>query len=214
LDKKNAGALKGSNEMRQITFSPYASRYYQGAVPDYKTFVENSPKIKAAVDMAIQVHKDNKDANQIFYAPFGVEFFPLIQRYLVKEGGYKENEVAIIAGGVSKAKKSEIQNSFNAGKIKVIIGSDTIQEGVNLQERTTDMYILALPWNFTELKQLVGRAWRQGNQWKRVRIHNIFIENSVDVFQSQKYRPSRSGTKTPLNTKAITSIPATLTSRI
>jgi len=42
------------------------------------------------------------------------------------------------------------------GKIKIIIGSEAIQEGMNLQENTTDIYMLTLPYNFTSLRQVEG----------------------------------------------------------
>lgn len=184
--RKEGGTLKGIGEMKKTTFSPYASNYYKGTMPTYKEFVDNSPKIKAVMEMVKQVHLDNKDANQVIYSPLGLEFFPHIKEYLIREGGFKPNEVAIISGAVSKTKRVEIQEQFNEGKIKVIIGSDAIQEGVNLQKKTTDLYVLSLPWNFTELKQVVGRVWRQGNEWKKVRIHDVYIENSVDVFLAQK----------------------------
>ena len=42
----------------------------------------------------------------------------------------------------------------------MVIGSEAIQEGMNLQENTTDIYMLSLPYNFTSLRQVEGRAWR------------------------------------------------------
>lgn len=183
---KNAGKLAGIGEMRKITYSPYSSRYYKGALPTYKEFVENSPKVRATMEAIRQNKKDEPAANQVIYSPIGVEYFPLIKEYLVKELGFKDSEIGVITGAVKGKDRVPIQERFNKGIIKIIIGSDAIQEGVNLQEKTTDLYILALPWNFTELKQVVGRVWRQGNEWKNIRVHNVFIENSVDVFQSQK----------------------------
>ncbi|MCX6724256.1 MAG: helicase-related protein [Candidatus Staskawiczbacteria bacterium] len=185
-NKNKGGALKGVGEMRAITFSPYASSYYKGARPTYESFVNNSPKVKAVVEMVIQNHSDNKDANQVIYSPIGVEYLPMIKDYLVQKGGFKADQVGIITGSVKGDERVVIQDRFNEGKVKVLIGSDAIQEGVNLQRKSTDLYIMALPWNFTELKQVTGRIWRQGNEWKNIRVHNVFIENSVDVFQSQK----------------------------
>ena len=89
-------------------------------------------------------------------------------------------------GGTSKKLRVSIQDDFNAGKIKIVIGSEPIQEGMNLQENTTDIYMLTLPYNFTSLRQVEGRAWRQGNKNENVRINFMLTNDSIDVFMLQK----------------------------
>lgn len=105
--------------------------------------------------------------------------------YLVTEVGYSKDEIGIITGATSKNQRITIQNDFNKGKIKVIIGSEAIQEGMNLQEKTSDLYLLSLPYNFTSLRQTEGRAWRQGNKWENVRINFMLTNDSIDVFMLQ-----------------------------
>jgi hypothetical protein len=70
--------------------------------------------------------------------------------------------------------------------VKVLIGSQAIREGINLQNRATVLYDLWLDWNPTDLKQLEGRIWRFGNQFANVRIVIPLIENSIDVAIFQK----------------------------
>jgi len=67
-----------------------------------------------------------------------------LKEYLVTEVGPKD-EIDIIAGATNKNQRIAIQNDFNKGKIKVIIGSEAIQGGMNLQEKTSDLYLLSLP---------------------------------------------------------------------
>lgn len=185
-DKTGSGFLQGIGELRQIAFSPFLSRFNQAGIPDAKQFVEGSPKIKLTMDLVAETLKNVKGAGQLIYSTLGVETFPLMQQYLIEEVGLKPSEVAIISGKTPKNKRSQIQQDFNDGKVKVILGSDAIQEGVNLQEKTTDLYLLSQPWNFTAVRQVIGRAWRQGNQWRNVRINQMFTENSIDIFMSQK----------------------------
>ena len=185
-DKKHAGALKAIGELRAVAFSPYLSRYYAGKAPTAKEFVENSPKIKAMVEIIKQSLKDNPTGGHLIYSPVGVEYFPLVKEALLDATGLKSSQIDIISGATPKPKRGSIQEGFNAGKILIVLGSDAIQEGVNLQENTTDLHILSLPWNFTQVRQVIGRAWRQGNKYPRVRVNTYFTENSVDVFLSQK----------------------------
>ena len=175
--------LQGIGSARQVAFSPYS---VLGMPNDYKTFVENSPKIDATIKLIKQNKKDFSDAGQIIYSEVCVDTFPLIKEYLVREIGYKDSEVRIITGATSNAERLKIQEAFNTGDVKVVIGSPAIKEGLNLQGNTTDMYILSLPWNFTQLRQIEGRGWRQGNRWKNIRINYMLTEDSADVFMLQR----------------------------
>jgi superfamily II DNA/RNA helicase len=135
----------------------------------------------------IQQNKiDKPEVGQIIYSELAVAEFPKLKEYLVNEIGYKKEEIGIITGATSKNQRIDIQNNFNSGKIKVIIGSEAIQEGMNLQENTSDMFLLSLPYNFTSLRQVEGRAWRQGNKWENVRINFMLTNDSIDVFMLQK----------------------------
>lgn len=171
---------------RLIAISPYLSVYYHEKNPSDKEFIENSPKLKTTMELIAQNKKDKAEAGQIIYSELAIKEFPKIKDYLVKEVGYDPKEVAIITGATSRAKRISIQNDFNAGKIKIVIGSEAIQEGMNLQGNTTDMYMLSLPYNFTSLRQTEGRAWRQGNKWENVRINYMLTNDSIDVFMLQK----------------------------
>ena len=110
------------------------------------------------MDLIRQNKKDIPDAGQIIYSQLAVAEFPRMKEYLVTSIGYKPDEIGAITGATSKAQRIAIQNDFNSGKIKIIIGSEAIQEGMNLQENTTDLYLLSLPYNFTTLRQVEGRA--------------------------------------------------------
>ncbi|MBV2165372.1 MAG: DEAD/DEAH box helicase family protein [Kaistella sp.] len=171
---------------RLIAISPFLSPYYEGKEPSVKEFVEESPKLKQTMDLIQQNKKDIPQSGQIIYSELAVSEFPKMKEYLVQEVGYKPEEVGVITGATSKPHRLKIQDEFNAGKIKVVIGSEAIQEGMNLQENTTDIYMLSLPYNFTSLRQVEGRAWRQGNKNENVRINFMLTNDSIDVFILQK----------------------------
>ncbi|WP_228458162.1 Atg14 domain-containing protein [Chryseobacterium schmidteae] len=46
--------------------------------------------------------------------------------------------------------------------------------------------MLSLPYNFTTLRQVEGRAWRQGNRHENVRVNFMLTNDSIDVFMLQK----------------------------
>ena len=171
---------------RLIAISPYLSPYYDDEFPSVKEFIENSPKLNETMNLIRQNKKDISTAGQIVYSELAVSEFPKMKEYLITEVGYKPEEVGVITGATSKPNRLKIQDDFNSGKIKIIIGSEAIQEGMNLQENTTDLYMLSLPYNFTTLRQVEGRAWRQGNKFENVRINFMLTNDSIDVFMLQK----------------------------
>jgi hypothetical protein len=71
-------------------------------------------------------------------------------------------------------------------RVKVLIGSASIQEGINLQAYSSVLYNLYIGFNPTDQIQLEGRIWRQGNAFNNVRIVIPLMENSMDIFMFQK----------------------------
>ena len=195
FDESEEGAiLSHILNARLIAFSPYLSKNYEGDVDKVSTkdFIENSPKLKTTMDLIRQNKTDKPEAGQIIYSELAVQQFPRLKEYLVDQVGYKADEVGIITGATNKNQRLDIQEKFNAGKIKIVIGSEAIQEGMNLQENTTDMYLLTLPYNFTSLRQTEGRMWRQGNKWENVRMNYMLTNDSIDVFMLQKLQAKQS----------------------
>jgi len=170
---------------------------------DFMDFIERSPKIQYTMDCVGTVKKWHETRNkevsgQIIYIDRGKQFFPLIKQYLETVLGYKKgvrlnsntrlkvDEVEIITGGMPGKKKEKIKDAFNDGSCKIIIGTSTIKEGINLQKKSTVLYNLYPNWNPTDIRQLEGRLWRQKNENGYVRIVMPLMENSMDVFVFQK----------------------------
>ncbi|MCP1253293.1 toprim domain-containing protein [Elizabethkingia sp. S0634] len=191
-EKEKGAILTHILNARLIAISPYLSPYYDEEQPSLKDFIENSPKLKLTMDLIRQNKSDLPEVGQIIYSELAVAEFPKLKDYLVTEVGYPKDEIGIITGATSKNQRIAIQNDFNKGKIKIIIGSEAIQEGMNLQENTSDLYLLSLPYNFTSLRQTEGRAWRQGNKWENVRINFMLTNDSIDVFMLQKLQAKQS----------------------
>ena len=178
--------LAGIGHARLIAFSPFASGASGFTARNYKEFVEGSPKLLATMRLVAESKRGNDSSGQLIYSELGIEYFDLLREYLIREVGYKEDEVVILSGKTSISERGRIQKGFNDGQIKVVLGSPAIKEGVNLQRNATDLYILSLPWNFTQLIQVEGRCWRQGNQWHHLRVNYMLTEDSADVFMLQK----------------------------
>lgn len=95
---------------------------------------------------------------------------------LVK-GGIPRDQIAVVDGSVSKAKRKEIADKMNTAQIRVAIGnSDTLGVGVNMQRNLRAMHHMDAPWMPGELEQRNGRGERQGNQWNTVFEYRYITE--------------------------------------
>lgn len=199
-EQEGARILRGITLGRQIAFSPYLFSCLKEGNADvnYKEFIQSSPKLMYVVGCIASVKNHFEKlkepmSGQVIYSNAGISFFPLIKEYLVKELGFDASEVDFIKGGMTARKKELIKDKFLDGRVKVLIGSQTIREGINLQNRATDLYNLWLDWNPTDLHQLEGRIWRFGNKYANVRIVIPLVEDSVDtaIFQKLEEKTSR-----------------------
>lgn len=75
--------------------------------------------------------------------------------------------------------KSEIKARFRSGKLEVLIGTDSMSEGLNLQ--TSGRLInYDMPWNLMRVEQRIGRVDRIGASYKDIRISNYFYADTVE----------------------------------
>lgn len=168
-------------------------------IPTMSEFVESSPKLKFTCDSIIAQYKKNSSNGQIMYMPSGVEQFPQVKNYLIKHGIPKE-AIATVAGAATTDKalddRAKVFDEFNDvnGKCKIIIGSSTIKEGCNLQGNTTTIYCTQLDWNPTDVQQLWGRGWRQGNKQGIVHCVTPLMHDSLDPMIYQKHDEKSSRT--------------------
>ncbi|MBS1635391.1 MAG: hypothetical protein JST26_05665 [Bacteroidetes bacterium] len=190
-EEEGTRILRGMSFARQLALSPYLYACNPDKHPTATQYIETSPKLQYIMECIRSVKRFHEErgeevSGQVIYMNAGVHFFPLIKEYLVTKIGYREDEVGIIKSGMSAAKKEGIKERFLAGSVKIIIGSATIKEGINLQNRSTVLYNAWLDWNPTDVKQLEGRIWRYGNMYANVRIVNPLMEDSIDTFIFQK----------------------------
>ena len=235
-----AKALQCLNWGRALCLNPYlfkCSGYKTEPTP--KQYVEASPKL-LYVMLCIQSVKEYHEkegglmSGQVIYMDFGVKAFPLIRDYLVEELAFDLQEIGIISGKGNYVGKKRYTNkvsvqdfflgrSLNAetGKytqiadnkrVKVLIGSQAIREGINLQDYASVLYNCFLDYNPTDNVQLIGRIWRQGNAFANVRIVMPLMADCIDIFMFQKLQDkterinqiwTKAGNKNELDTTAF-----------
>ncbi|WP_411129791.1 DEAD/DEAH box helicase [Streptomyces sp. x-19] len=75
--------------------------------------------------------------------------------------------------------KAEIKTRFRNRDVEVLIGTDSMSEGLNLQ--TSGRLInYDMPWNLMRVEQRIGRIDRIGAAYERLQISNYFYEDTVE----------------------------------
>ena len=202
VDREDGYMFRAMNAMKFCAISPalvspdFIPEGYE--VPPVSEIVESSPKLKFVCDSIIEQYKKAPSHGQIMYMPLGVEQHPQVKNYLIRHGIPKE-VVEIMPKGTSEKlmdRREEIKNDFNDidGKCKILIGGQDIKEGVSLNGNTTSIYCTQLDWNPTDVQQLWGRGWRQGNKQGIVHCVVPLMHDSLDPMIYQKHDEKSSRT--------------------
>ena len=90
------------------------------------------------------------------------------------------NKSGIYERGIfQRASREEIKTLVQKGQIRLLLGTDSASEGLNLQRLGT-LINLDLPWNPTRLEQRKGRIQRIGQIYDEVWIYNMRYKDSVE----------------------------------
>lgn len=185
--------FKGMNNLRMNMISPALVKEKYGVregikIPELSKMVDSSPKLQVVCKTVIEVYNVRPECGQIIYLPRGVKESTSVKQYLTKNG-IPSKAIALINSGTTELQKQKITTAFNdpSAPLKVLIGSETISEGVDLNGNTLVLYNCMLGWNPTEPVQVEGRLWRQGNRQKKVHIVYPLMYNSIDSLIYQKH---------------------------
>lgn len=184
-DDKGA-VLRAISKSRIATISP--DIYNKNLEVSAEDFIKNSPKLEYVMNAIESMKNSDAKTSQLLYMPIGVDFLPKIKEYLVNKGVYNANEIGIIKAGVNDDKINEIVDSFNdkKGDLKLIIGTNKMKEGMNLNQNSSVLYVPYMDWNPTDYMQIVGRIWRRGNNYDDIRVVVPLLKDSTDSFMFQK----------------------------
>lgn len=128
-------------------------------------------KIERLIELVDEAHQEGQKV--IVYS-----FFRSVISYVARELGDKALEP--ITGDLSPKKRQELVDTFTESKLpKVLIGQiQAAGTGLNIQ--SASVVILCEPQIKPTLEtQAIARAHRMG-QVRRVRVHRLIVENSVD----------------------------------
>ncbi|RJP58928.1 MAG: hypothetical protein C4549_03015 [Deltaproteobacteria bacterium] len=93
---------------------------------------------------------------------------------------FSKTSIEKISGRITSARRrSEIVDNFMSGKTDVLMSTDVLSEGMNLQKAR---YLINydLHWNPTRMIQRAGRIDRIGSPFKQIYVYNFFPEEELE----------------------------------
>lgn len=100
--------------------------------------------------------------------------------YLEKNLKTKDFDTFIMHGDMSLNARTEIFGKFDRAKEAILIATDVISEGLNLQRLASNVVHYELPWNPNRLEQRNGRIDRIGQKREIVYIRTLVVDKSMD----------------------------------
>ncbi len=147
-------------------------------------------KVGVCADNVTRVYNEYPGTTQIVYCDIstpkdGFNIYDELKKELIYRG-VPADEIMFIHEAKTEAQRSKIEKLFNAGKIRVLIGSTMkLGTGCNVQERLLAVHHLDVPWRPADMVQREGRIIRQGNTNEKVYVFRYVTEGSFDAYTWQ-----------------------------
>ena len=108
--------------------------------------------------------KDKKDRIVIFTER--IETLNFLKKNLLKDLKLKNEQVAILYGGMSDIDQQQVVEAFGkeAAPVRLLIASDVASEGINLHYLSHRMIHFDIPWSLMVFQQRNGRIDRYGQE--------------------------------------------------
>jgi superfamily II DNA or RNA helicase len=101
--------------------------------------------------------------------------------YLAKQLKLDGFALFTIYGELSAAQRREIFAAFAHAEPAVLIATDCISEGLNLQHAAAEIIHYELPWNPNRLEQRNGRVDRFGQRERVVGVRTLVLDDELDM---------------------------------
>ncbi len=87
-------------------------------------------------------------------------------------------QVTVITGRISDEERRPMIDAIDSDRPRVLVATDCLSEGINLQEKFTACLHYDLPWNPNRLEQREGRVDRYGQKASKVKAVRFYGRNN------------------------------------
>ncbi|MBE0427607.1 MAG: DEAD/DEAH box helicase family protein [Nitrospirae bacterium] len=137
---------------------------------------ESDAKLKGLKRRLLEFSKKGQVVIFTYYA----DTLDYIYKNVSEDTLFSKTSIEKISGRISSVKRrTEIVDDFMSGKTDVLMSTDVLSEGMNLQKA---QYLINydLHWNPTRMIQRAGRIDRIGSPFKDIYVYNFFPEEELE----------------------------------
>jgi superfamily II DNA or RNA helicase len=174
----------GQRTERQIYGSPEQT---EAELEQLETVLKKAEKVTPSRDSKLQKLLDTT-LRQRLAADLKVVVFTRYvdtMNYLAKQIGgdkrYADATVLTIHGGLNERQRREVFLEFERAKVGILVATDAISEGINLQHAAAQVVHYELPWNPNRLEQRNGRVDRFGQRKPVVYVRTMVMDETLDA---------------------------------
>ena len=137
---------------------------------------EADSKLKELKKMLLELSKKGQVVIFTYYA----DTLDYICQNVSEDSLFSKTSIEKISGRITSVRRrTEIVDNFMRGKTDILMSTDVLSEGMNLQKA---QYIINydLHWNPTRMIQRAGRIDRIGSPFKEIYVYNFFPEEELE----------------------------------
>ncbi len=133
-------------------------------------------KFRKISDSLKKIHKTDASKKIVIFTE-AIASQRALAKFLTTESGYASEQVALIEGQTDRDSRLQMEQDFANpnSKLKILIATDTISEGKDLQHACHHLIHFELPWSLVKIEQRNGRIDRLG-QRNRPEIMNVVLD--------------------------------------
>lgn len=126
-----------------------------------------------------------RDPKVIIFTRY-VDTLEYLEKEIPKHSHYKDTKIVTLYGELNDSQRGERLKSFELSPEAILIATDCLSEGVNLQYMAAQVIHYELPWNPNRLEQRNGRVDRYGQSRrpggeKKVFIRTMVVNDSLEA---------------------------------
>jgi len=149
--------------------------------------LEKAKKVTARRDSKLQKLLDTvlrqrlaADPKVVIFTRY-VDTMNYLAQQIQRDKRYANAIIPIIHGGLNERQRREIFRDFERAKVGVLVATDAISEGINLQHAAAQVIHYELPWNPNRLEQRNGRVDRFGQRKPVVYVRTMVMDETLDA---------------------------------
>ncbi|WP_257944151.1 DEAD/DEAH box helicase [Brevibacterium linens] len=145
--------------------------------------LQQTGKYGALLDYLKEIGIGPKSDTRVVIFAERVATLHALQTDLTQDLKLKDDQVAILHGGLSDVEQQDVVESFKkkSSPIRVLVTGDLASEGVNLHSQCHELVHFDIPWSLIRIEQRNGRIDRYG-QTQRPQITTLVLQPDSERF--------------------------------